>query len=230
MKTIVVANRKGGVGKSTVAYNLGAAYALAGSRVCFLDLDSQANLTHLCNVKPTTLEGFKRCEPLAVSPVLSILPATKAFAQLEDEINRLIDRNSYIRLEVVSRLSGFDYLIVDTSPSLSILNINAFCCADMVHVVVNADSFSLLGLVEMRTILEQVKAINPRLDHRIVLNAAHKNRNITAAALDALRREPGFAGVEIPNRQHVIDSNARRRPALDLDDIREPFRALAAVI
>lgn len=230
MKIIVVANRKGGTGKTTVAYNLGASYALAGSRVCYLDLDSQANLTQLCGQTPTTLDSFKAVQPVALSPMVSILPATKQFAQLEDEINRLIDRNAYLKAEIMPHLVGFDYLIIDTAPSLSILNINALCIADMVHVVVNADSFSFMGLAEMRTILGQVKSINQRMEWRIVLNAAHKNRNMTGAAIDALRKEHGFSGIEIPNRQHFADSNARKRPAIDLDEIREPFRALAAIV
>lgn len=229
-KIIIVANRKGGTGKTTLSYNLGAAYALDGERVCYIDLDSQANLTMLCRAKPSTLDNFKAGQTVRLSEVLSILPATKAFQMLENEINARIDRNSYIKDEILPKLAGFDYVIIDTAPSLSILNINAFCIADMVHIVVNADAFSLSGLVEMRQILGQVKAINPKLDWRIVLNAAHKGRNITAAALEALRNEPGYSGIEIPNRQHFVDSNARLQPSLDLDEIRDPFQALKAVI
>jgi chromosome partitioning protein len=230
MKTIVIANRKGGTGKTTVAYNLGASYALEGKRICYIDLDSQANLTMLCKVKPASLDEFKGGQLVHLSGRVSILPATKAFQAIENEINTRIDRNTFLREEILPKLEGFDYLIVDTSPSLSILNINAFCIADMVHIIVNADTFSLVGLVEMRTILSQVKAINPLLDWRIVLNSAHKDRKFTKATMETLRKEPGFAGIEIPNRQHVIDANARLQPALDFDEIRDPFKALAAVL
>lgn len=229
-KIIVIANRKGGTGKTTLSYNLGAAYALEGKRVCFIDLDSQANLSMLCKVKPCTLEEFKAGQVVEMSKVISILPATKAFQMLENEINARIDRNSFMKEETLPRLIAFDYIIIDTAPSLSILNINAFCIADMIHIVVNADAFSLSGLVEMRTILGQVKAINTKLEWKIVLNAAHKGRNITEAALNALRNEPGFSGIEIPNRQHFVDSNARMQPSLDLIEIRDPFTALTAVI
>jgi chromosome partitioning protein len=230
MKTIVIANRKGGTGKTTVAYNLGASYALEGKRICYIDLDSQANLTMLCKVKPASLDEFKSAQPVKLSGLVSILPATKAFRTLENEIDTRIDRNTYLKEEILPKLQGFDYLIVDTSPSLSILNVNSFCVADMVHIIVNADTFSLVGLVEMRTILGQVKAINPRLEWRIVLNSAHKDRIFTRATMDTLRKEPGFSGIEIPNRQHVIDANARLQPALDFEEIRDPFRALSAVI
>jgi len=230
VKTIVIANRKGGTGKTTIAYNLGASYALMGKRICYLDLDSQANLTMLCKLKPVPLDSFKGAELVHLSGRVSILPSTKAFQTLENEINTRIDRNSYLREEILPKLADFDYVIVDTSPSLSILNINAFCIADMVHIVVNADTFSLVGLVEMRAILSQVKPINPRLDLRIVLNSAHKDRRFTKATLETLRREEGYAGIEIPNRQHVIDANARLQPALDFEEIRGPFERLAGVV
>jgi chromosome partitioning protein len=230
MKIIVLANRKGGTGKTTLAYNLGATYALQGKRVCFVDLDSQGNLTMLCRQQPCTLEEFKAGQTVKLSGSIELLPATKAFNTLENEINSLIDRNAYLKSEILPKLSGFDYLIIDTSPSLSILNVNAFCVADLVHIVVNADAFSLAGLVEMRRILGQVGAINPGLDINIALNAAHKKRNLTGAAMDQLRKEPGFHGIEIPNRQHFADCNARMQPALDFVEIRDPFTAMAALI
>jgi len=229
MKTIVLANRKGGVGKSTLSYNLGAAYALEGKKVCFVDLDSQANLSMLCRIKPCTLDEFKSCRFSSMSPAVSILPATKSFTMLENEINARIDRNTYLKEEILPHLSGYDYVIIDTPPSLSILNINAFMVADMVHVIVNADAFSLAGLVEMRDILAKVRSINTKLDWRIVLNGAHKGRNITAAALNALRKEPGFSGIEVPNRQHFVDSNAQNKPAIDQQELRDVFKAMAAL-
>lgn len=230
MKTIVIANRKGGVGKTTVAYNLGAAYALAGRRVCFLDIDSQANLSTLCRVAPSGLESFKAAEIVNLSERLAIVPASKAFALLENEVNQLIDRNGYIRAKILPRLAAFDYCIIDTAPGLSILNVNALCAADMVHIIVNADSFSLAGLVEMREILDQVRTINTGLEYRIILNAAMKGRRLTDAALSALRSEAGYSGIEIPNRQHFADSNALRKPAIDAPDILGPFQKLAGEI
>lgn len=230
MNTIVIANRKGGTGKTTIAYNLAASYALAGKRVCLIDLDSQANLTMLCRADPCSLDAFKAVDLVEKSERVSILPATKAFQMLENEINARIDRNTFIKNDIMPKLAGFDYVIIDTSPSLSILNINAFCVADMVHIVVNADAFSLSGLVEMREILNQVKAINGRLEWRIVLNAAHKKRNLTEATMNALRNEKEYSGIEIPNRQHFADSNARRQPSLDLEEIKDPFDQLAGVI
>jgi chromosome partitioning protein len=227
MKTIVIASRKGGTGKTSICFNLGAAYAITGRRVCLVDLDSQANLSTLCRADPCTLEDFKAGKTVNLSAHLSILPASKAFHVLENEINKLPSRNGYIKEKIVSHLGGFDYVIIDTPAGLSVINTSAFFAADMIHIIVNPDAFSLAGLMEMREIIAQVKAKKPSLVYRVVLNAAFKGRRITDATLDALKDEPGYTGVLIPNRQHIIDCNALRKPAIDMSDVLEPFQKLA---
>lgn len=230
LKIITIGNRKGGVGKTTTAYNLGYAYALSGKRVLFLDLDSQANLTSLCGVAPSSLEDFKAAHVVGVNTLVSILPATKRLAALENEIQGMFDRNVYLRDEILPKLPEADYIIIDTAPAIGILNINAFVVSDAVHVVVNADAFSLSGLVEMREIIDNVKTINPKLQTRIVLNASFKGRTFTDAARNELAKDAAFSGIEIPHRQHIIDSNARKVPSLDAEDILKPFKALAEAV
>ena len=230
MKIITVANRKGGTGKTTTAYNLGFMYALQEKRICFMDLDSQANLTLLCGKNPITLEAFKAVEIEGVNRNVDILPATKRFSMLENEINQLIDRNTYLKNEILPKLRGYDYLILDTPPALNILNVNAFCISDHVHVVMNADYFSVAAINEMKDILEQIKEINPKLKYNLVLNAFFKNRNLTETMIELLQKEPSFSGIEIPHRQHIQNSNTLKKPALDLDDIHKPFSKLADLI
>ena len=123
MKVVTIANRKGGTGKTTAAYNLGFIYALKGNRVCFVDLDSQANLTLLCAKETISLENFKNVEIEGVNKNVDILPATKRFSMLENEINELIDRNVYLKTNILPKFQEYDYLIIDTPPALNILNI-----------------------------------------------------------------------------------------------------------
>jgi chromosome partitioning protein len=230
LKIITIGNRKGGVGKTTTAYNLGYTYALAGKRVLFLDLDSQANLSSLCGVSPLSLEDFKAARVIGVNNLISILPATKRLSALENEIQGMFDRNVYLRDEILPKLPDADYLIIDTPPAIGILNINAFMISDAVHIVVNADSFSISGLVEMREIIDNVKTLNPKLKTRIVLNASFKGRTFTDAAREILAKEADYSGVEIPHRQHIIDCNARKVPALDAMDILGPFNLLSTAV
>ena len=228
-KIITIANRKGGTGKSTVAYNLAITYALDKKKVLLIDLDSQANLSMLASVEPLSLEDFKSCSIKPMNSYIDILPATKRFSILENEINQMIDRNSYLQNEILSNVSGYDYVIIDTPPALNILNINAFCVSDMVHIVVNPDYFSLAGLVEMKDIINQVKPINPKLQYRITLNAYIKNRHFGGKIVEALNNDPNYTGIQIPHRQHIIDSSARKEPSIEVPDIYEPFKALAAI-
>lgn len=231
LKIITIANRKGGTGKSTVSFNLGYTYALNKKKVLFIDLDSQGNLSLLNNVPTIGIETWKQIDPYEINEYISILPATKLFKQLENEINQLIDRNSYLKNEVLKNLKNlYDYIIIDTPPELSILNVNAFCISDMVHIIINPDYFSLSGLVEMKDILSQIKTINPILNHKIVLNGYVKNRNFTVEIDRALSQEPEYSGVEIPHRQHIIDCSALKKPAIDLNDIYNPFLKLSEVI
>lgn len=230
MKIITVANRKGGTGKSTVAYNLGFTYALNKKRILFIDLDSQANLSMLAKQEPLSLEDFKNCEIKMVNSQIDILPATKRFSILENEINQMIDRNSYLQEEILSQISGYDYIIIDTPPALNILNINAFCVSDLIHIIVNPDYFSLSGLVEMKEIIAQIKKINPKLEYKISLNAFMKNRHFGSKIVEVLGKDPAYTGIQIPHRQHIIDSSARREPSIELEAIFTPFKELSEVI
>lgn len=226
---ITVANRKGGVGKSTISYNLGVSYAMKGKKVLFVDLDSQANLTSLCRAEAVSLRDFIDCQIQTISDKIHVLPATKDTTGLETEINNAIDPNSYLSDILLDKVKGYDYTIIDTSPSLSRLNINAFFLSDRVHIVVNPDSFSLEGLTEMRAILDKVKRQNTKLDYHLVMNALTKGRKFSELAADKLREDPRYT-IEIPHRQHIIDSNALKKPAIENEEIRDLFYKLAEVV
>jgi chromosome partitioning protein len=229
MKIITIANRKGGVGKTTCAYNLAWTYAIQKKKVCLVDLDSQANLSMLCNVDPISLDEFKKAELYEINEYLDILPGTKAIPMLENEIQQMFDRYSFVKDSMLPKLKGYDYIIFDTSPSLSILNINAFMVSDYVHVIINPDTFSYTGLVEMKEIIEQVQTKNTKLKFDIVLNGHTKNRKLTGSLDSNLEQDTAFSGVVIPERQHIIDSIARNKPAIDMQEIKEPFFKLAAI-
>ena len=96
--------------------------------------------------------------------------------------------------------------------------------------MINADTFSLMGLLEMRNILDQIKPINPKLEYKTTLNAYFTGRNMTGAVNDQLINQPDFTNIKIPHRQYIIDNNAKQLPAIDNVDIGAEFMKLAAVI
>jgi chromosome partitioning protein len=194
-----------------------------------IDLDSQANLSMICGKAPISQEQFENCHIQGINAQIDILPATKSFPIIEDQINRLIDRNAYLKDRIVPKILGYDYVIIDTSPSLSILNINAFMISDYTHIIVNPDSLSVSGMIEVKEILGQVKKFNTKLDHYLVMNAFTKGRNFSEEIADRLREDSGYT-VEIPHRQYIIDSNARQKPAIDNEEIYEIFKILSEVV
>lgn len=229
MKVISLANRKGGVGKTTVGFNLGYTLALEGRSVLFIDLDSQCNLSLSCGANPLPLAEWKKASPISLNAKISILPGSKEFNLLENEVDARVDRNTYIKKELLPRLPGsFDYAIIDTPPSMSTLNINAFCVSQVVLIVINPDFFSLSGLVQMREILGEVKELSPDLSYKIVVNSyTGDNRRYNQDFLPLIKEQEGFCGVLIPQRQHFIDRSAENLPAIDTEEIEKVYKQLA---
>ena len=182
MATIIaVANQKGGVGKTTTTANLGAALALRGCRVLLVDLDPQGNLTSAFglekDVQQTVAESLlDRRVPLPVVTVvngsandahgkpLAVVPAAVGLASAEAQLMNKLGRELRLRDQLLGVSDQYDFIMIDTPPSLGVLTVNALVAATRVIIPTEARFFSLQGLQMLEESIEEILYLNPRLE------------------------------------------------------------------
>lgn len=154
-----IANQKGGVGKTTTAVNLAAALAQRGRRILLIDLDPQGNGTTGCGVEKQNvaasvyelLVGLKSFDDVVVQTQagFDLLPANRELAGAEVELVALSDRDLRLKKALSPVLSRYDFILIDCPPSLSMLTLNALCCADGVVIPMQCEYFALEGLTDL---------------------------------------------------------------------------------
>jgi chromosome partitioning protein len=185
-----VANQKGGVGKTTTAINVGASLALAEQRVLLVDLDPQANLTSGVGLKGQPAPAGTVYQALTTDVEdprnfilntridgLSLMPADRNLTGAEIDLVTLPNRESRLRLLLERLRPDFDYIFIDTPPSLGLLTLNALVAADAVVIPLNCEYFALEGLADLVATLRRVRAaFNPALDIAGVLMTMYDER------------------------------------------------------
>jgi len=177
MKIFVVANQKGGVGKTTTSINIAANLALKGKKVLLIDLDPQANSTSGIGYKKVSvlarenkspsiydvLIGNKRLSDVFVTTIvknLFLVPSGLDLAGAEVELINMLSRETLLRKAIKAFNQPVDYVIVDSPPSLGLLTINALVAADYVLIPVQCEYFALEGLGQLLETVQMVKGIN----------------------------------------------------------------------
>ena len=184
-RVVAVANQKGGVGKTTTALNLAASLAVSGQSVLIVDVDPQANLTSGVSLKGqaapggTVYNALTSAEPTVdAAPFilhtrtarLSLIPADRNLTGAEIEMVTLPRREERLRLLIESVRSQYDYVFIDSPPSLGLLTLNALVAADAVLIPLHCEYYALEGLADLWGTIRRIRgALNPALDIEGVL-------------------------------------------------------------
>ena len=221
-RILVMANQKGGVGKTTTAINLGTALAATGHRTLLIDLDPQGNASTGLGIERRArrmsifhvLVGLNMLRDVIVPtsiPNLHIAPSTSDLLGVEIEIGMATDRflrlaNAINALASLKMPSLYSYIIVDCPPSLNLLTINALVAADGVIVPLQCEFFALEGLSQLLVTLDQVRnSLNGRLElHGIVLTMFDSRNSLAGQVMSDVR---AFMGEKVFNT--VIPRNVR---------------------
>ncbi len=188
-RVITIANQKGGVGKTTTAINLGASLAIAERRTLVIDCDPQGNATSGLGLRKETsalsiydclVNGHALEDALRESvhfPCLSVVPASRDLAGAEVELIERPGRERILRQRLQAVREAYEYILIDSPPSLGLLTLNALVAADTVLIPIQCEFYALEGLSQLLNTVRLVqRGINTDLEIEGVLLTMYDSR------------------------------------------------------
>ena len=225
-KVIAVANQKGGVGKSTSVFCIGAGLAMEGKRVLLIDVDSQGDLTKMLGQRrPHELqitlgnalddvvcgvESRDHTEILHHSEGFDYVAANRALSELETGLVNVMSRETVLRQYVDSVKDGYDFVLLDCRPSLGMLVINALSAADYVLIPVQADYLAAEDMAELVGTAQTVKRrINPGLQiggvFLTMVNGTNFRQEVVSAVKDNFGKRLPVLNTAIPSTVRLAE-------------------------
>jgi chromosome partitioning protein len=207
-QVIALANQKGGVAKTTTTLNLGVALAERGMRVLAVDLDPQGNLTMSQGLDPDDLERSMFDVLVHKTPIADVVVEREVdlavssidLAGAELALSSMIGRERALQKALLPVRGSYDYILVDTPPSLGLLTINALTAADGVIVPVQCEYLSLRGLIQLENTLTMIREnLNPDVRIQGILPTMFDGRTLHAREAVEILQE-NFGGLVFDTR------------------------------
>ena len=231
-KIMVVANQKGGVGKTTTAVNLSASLTKLGKKVLLVDLDPQGNATSGLGVDKNGLEstsyelmlGEKTAEECILKDVyykLALIPSSIDLAAAELDLAETERKEFILREELEKIRDKYDFIIVDCPPSLNVLTINAMCAADTAIVPIQCEYYALEGLSQLLHTIELVtERMNSALEIEGILFTMYDSRtNLSQEVVQNVRDNLNLPiyNVKIPRNVRLAEAPSYGMPIIQYD-------------
>lgn len=226
-KIITICNQKGGTGKTTTTINLATYLALAGKKTLLVDLDPQANATSGSGLNKHSIQKSTYhilLEELELKDILQngsvsnlwIAPSNLDLTGAEVELVGVLGREYRLKRVLQEEKENFDFILVDSPPSLGLLTINALCAADSVLIPVQCEYYALEGLTQLNNTIRLVKEnLNPNLYiEGVLLTMADYRTNLTKEVIQEARnyfKEKVFVTV-IPRNIRLTEAPSFGKP------------------
>lgn len=216
MRKAVIANSKGGVGKTTTAVNLAVGLARAGKRTLLVDCDSQWSATDALGLDGSNSGTYDLLVnagapgelAVEIEENLQMIRASKALSAVDSWLTMQTRREDVLKKRLAN-LNGYNFVILDTAPTFSLLNLNALSYADEIWMPVNMEYMALSGV---RQVLDNMRIVREEIGHEVAVRYViptfvDKRNSKTAAVLGALQESFG-PKVTAPVRSNVRLSEA----------------------